>query len=217
MGPTKLSTIRSRSTWCHSSSDCFDGARVGYLYENPDAMLANQRFNQFERADYTVLGPMAKETIANYEIALHTAVPRELKTLLAATDLAINYLRRGAVNVVFSTKLSLGLKIAAGPAESGESIAARVREVDRAKKIAANSELAALERAEEERARERREAIDGHPARDGGRPQGNCRRIGPADESEYSCSAGRAGSGSDRRSRRSTGTTRRGRGFTMGR
>ncbi|MEW2018744.1 hypothetical protein [Rhodococcus sp. NPDC076796] len=148
------------------------GARVGYLYENPDAMLANQRFNQFERADYTVLGPMAKETIANYEIALHTAVPRELKTLLAATDLAINYLRRGAVNVVFSTKLSLGLKIAAGPGESGESIAARVREVDRAKKIAANSELAALERAEEERARERREAIDGHPARDGGRPSG---------------------------------------------
>ncbi|PZU04650.1 MAG: hypothetical protein DI630_00610 [Gordonia sp. (in: high G+C Gram-positive bacteria)] len=146
------------------------GARVGYLYENPDSMLANQRFNQFERADYTVLGPMAKETVTNYEAALHTAVPRELKTLLAATDLAISYLRRGSVNVVFNTQLSLGLKIAPSPGESGESVAARVREADRAAKIAANSEVAALAKAEEERAQTRRESLAGPPERDAGRP-----------------------------------------------
>ena len=52
----------------------------------------------------------------------------------------------------------------------GELPAHRRSEVEAA--VAANSELAALERAEEERARERREAIDGHPARDGGRPSG---------------------------------------------
>ena len=147
------------------------GARVGFLYENPDSMLANQRFNRFERADYTVLGPMAKETISNYEVALHTAVPTELKTLLAATDLAISYLRRGSVNVVFSTQLSLGLKIlrGAGPGESGEVAAARVREIDRANKIAANSKMAALDRAEQEQARARREALAETPDRDDGR------------------------------------------------
>ena len=145
------------------------GARVGYLYENPDAMLANQRFNQFERADYTVLGPMAKETISNYEVALHTAVPSELKTLLAATDLSLSYLRRGSVNVVFMTQLSLGLKIAREMGESGEAVAARVREIDRANKIAANSEVAALERTEQERAQARSEALAGRPDRDDGR------------------------------------------------
>ncbi|MET3959844.1 hypothetical protein ABIE52_006779 [Rhodococcus sp. OAS809] len=150
------------------------GARVGYLYENPDSMLANQRFNRFERADYTVLGPMAKETITHYEAALHTAVPRELKTLLAATDLGISYLRRGSVNVVFSTQLSLGLKILRGAAagESGEGVAARVREIDRANKIAANSEVAALEQAELERAQARRAALTETPDRDdGSRPE----------------------------------------------
>lgn len=145
------------------------GARVGYLYENPDAMLANQRFNQFERADYTVLGPMAKETISNYEVALHTAVPSELKTLLAATDLSLSYLRRGSVNVVFMTQLSLGLKIAREMGEGGEAVAARVREIDRANKIAANSEVAALERTEQERAQARSEALAGRPDRDDGR------------------------------------------------
>ncbi|MCZ4580431.1 hypothetical protein O4158_15270 [Gordonia amicalis] len=147
------------------------GARVGYLYENPDVMLANQGFNKFERADYTVLGPMAKETITNYETALHTAVPTELKRFLAATDLAISYLRRGSVNVVFSTQLSLGLKIEQQPGDDGEVFAARVREVDRAKKIAANSEVAALERAEQERAEARRELLAGEPVRDQGEPR----------------------------------------------
>lgn len=150
------------------------GARVGYLYDNPDSMLVNQRFNRFERADYTVLGPMAKETITHYEAALHTAVPRELKTLLAATNLAISYLRRGSVNVVFSTQLSLGLKILRGTAvgEAGEEVAARVREIDRANKIAANSEVAALEQAEQERAQARRAALTETPDRDdGSRPE----------------------------------------------
>lgn len=148
------------------------GARVGYLYENPDSMLENQRFNRFERADYTILGPMAKETIGNYEQALHTAIPTELKTLLAATDYAISYLRRGSVNVVFTTELSLGLKRLrdAGAREGMEAAAARVREIDRANRIAANSEVAALERAEQEQAQIRRDALTETPARDDGRP-----------------------------------------------
>lgn len=147
------------------------GARVGYLYENPDSMLANQRFNRFERADYTVLGPMAKETISNYETALHTAVPSELKTLLAATDLSISYLRRGSVNVVFTTELSLGLKIlrGAGSGEGAESVAARVREIDRANRIAEHSAVEALERAERERAQTRRDALAENINRDDGR------------------------------------------------
>lgn len=147
------------------------GARVAYLYEDPDSMLANQRFNRFERADYTVLGPMAKETISNYEQALLTAVPNELKTLLAATDLAISYLRRGSVNVVFTTELNLGLKTLrkTGPQGGVEDVAARVREVNRASKIAANSEVAALERAEREQHERRQEALTEPPARDDGR------------------------------------------------
>ncbi|OUS97219.1 hypothetical protein [Rhodococcus sp. NCIMB 12038] len=157
------------------------GARVGYLYENPDSMLENQRFNRFERADYTILGPMAKETISNYEQALHTAIPTELKTLLAATDLAISYLRRGSVNVVFGTELSLGLKAlrGVGASEGMEDVAARVRETDRANRIADNSEVAALDRAEQERAQIRRDALT-DPDRDDGRPDRSVADDSPA-------------------------------------
>ena len=45
-------------------------------------MIADRAFNQFESADYTLLGGMTKATIAEYEDALKQEVPIALKTLL---------------------------------------------------------------------------------------------------------------------------------------
>ena len=142
-----------------------NGARVAYLYDDPDKMLSNNEFNHFERANYTVLGPMAKETVAEYERKMMTAVPDELKKLLTATDLMISYLRRGATNVVFSTQLSLGLRKlrAAGAGPGGEVVADRIKEVNRQERIARESQVAALKAEEAELAAERAKALTERP------------------------------------------------------
>lgn len=109
------------------------GVRVALFYDKPDTMMAHREFNRFERADYTVLGPMAKESISNYETLMRTAIPGELKQLLAMRGYALSYLRRNQVNVVFSTELSLGMDIEVkeADAQAGEEVASRVAQVRR--------------------------------------------------------------------------------------
>lgn len=123
------------------------GARIAFCYDKPDVMLAQREFNQLERADYTVLGPMVRETVDTYEQVMRSAIPGDLKNLLSMIGYAISYLRRGAANVVFSTELSLGMnRILSDDGElAGEEVAAQVAEQRRAKLLAQNNAVAELE------------------------------------------------------------------------
>lgn len=85
------------------------GARVAYLYDDIDAMIEQQGFNRFTRADYTVLGPMSTETIVDYQDAMNTDVPPDLQKLITMSNSGLSYLRRNMTNVIFATDLALGI------------------------------------------------------------------------------------------------------------
>jgi hypothetical protein len=85
-----------------------NGVRVVYIYNSVERMLADRAFNQFESADYTLLGGMTKVTIAEYEQALKQEVPIALKTLLEHKEQYRYYLRRGFDNVVFASDIQMG-------------------------------------------------------------------------------------------------------------
>lgn len=138
------------------------GARIAYCYDKPDVMLAQKEFNQLERADYTVLGPMNKETIETYEHVMRSSIPGDLKNLLAKIGYAISYLRRGAANVVFATELSLGLNriLASGGELAGDEVAAEAAEQRRARLLAERSSMSSFER-EQVEASQARHAMAG--------------------------------------------------------
>lgn len=141
------------------------GGRLALCYDKPDVMLATREFNYFERADYTVLGPMASETVENYEKIMRTAIPADLKRMLAMRGYAISYLRRGASNVVFDTRLSLGLSALreADMALAGEEAAAVVADVRRNQAAADNSQVAALSREQAAEAEKYKQALRARP------------------------------------------------------
>jgi len=85
-----------------------NGVRVVYIYNSVEKMLADRAFNQFESADYTLLGGMTKVTINEYEQALKQEVPIALKTLLEHKERYRYYLRRGFDNVVFASDIQMG-------------------------------------------------------------------------------------------------------------
>lgn len=85
-----------------------NGVRVVYIYNSVEKMLADRAFNQFESADYTLLGGMTKVTINEYEQALKQDVPIALKTLLEHKERYRYYLRRGFDNVVFASDIQMG-------------------------------------------------------------------------------------------------------------
>ena len=85
------------------------GGRVAYLYDDVDKMLEDSRFNKFDAADYTVLGPMRPATVAIYQKALHQDIPPDLERLVTQRGQNLSYLRRGVANVVFYTELALGI------------------------------------------------------------------------------------------------------------
>jgi hypothetical protein len=85
-----------------------NGVRVVYIYNSVERMLSDRPFNQFESADYTILGGMTKATIAEYESSLKQEVPIALKTLLEHKERYRYYLRRGFDNVVFASDIQMG-------------------------------------------------------------------------------------------------------------
>ena len=86
------------------------GGRVVYLYDSVDAMIEEQHFNKFHRADYTILGPMGRDTVNNYQEALQEVIPPDLASLVLTRDYGLTYLRRGVANVVFQFDFPLGLR-----------------------------------------------------------------------------------------------------------
>lgn len=87
------------------------GGRVAYLYNSVDKMLTDSKFNQFDAADWTVLGPMRDATVAEYQKQLHQDIPRDLERLVTTKGENLAYLRRGHTNVVFRLDLSLGINV----------------------------------------------------------------------------------------------------------
>lgn len=85
------------------------GGRVVYLYNDVDAMLADERFNNFDAADWTVLGPMREPVVARYQQQLHREIPKDLERLVTTRGGNLVYLRRGHTNVVFHLDLALGI------------------------------------------------------------------------------------------------------------
>lgn len=86
------------------------GGRVVYLYDSVDAMISEQHFNKFHRADYTILGPMGRDTVGAYQDALQEVIPPDLASLILTRDYGLSYLRRGVSNVVFQFDFPLGLR-----------------------------------------------------------------------------------------------------------
>ena len=83
------------------------GGRVAFCYGNLDKMLDDQEFNNFDKADYTVLGTMSNNIVARYEKSLGAAIPPDLQNLVTAKDSGTCYIRRGFDNVVFHQDLQL--------------------------------------------------------------------------------------------------------------
>lgn len=95
------------------TSNVFDqlhdhGVRLVYVYNNIDTMISDKRFNHFDDADYTLIGGMNKNTIANYEQTLKQEVPIVLKALLEHREKHRWYLRRGFDNIVFANDVQMG-------------------------------------------------------------------------------------------------------------
>lgn len=87
------------------------GGRVVYSYNDIDEMLSDTKFNRFDAADYTLLGPMRQPTIEKYQELLHKKLPSKLLTELSARDpkKPRTFLRRDMTNVVFHLDLALGI------------------------------------------------------------------------------------------------------------
>lgn len=83
------------------------GGRVVYLYNSMDAVMDDQDFNHFDKADYTIFGNMSDNGVERYEKCLGTAIPPDLKKLVTARDSAVCYIRRDFDNVVFRQDLQL--------------------------------------------------------------------------------------------------------------
>lgn len=109
MTPEVEEFIGSQLQYLHSK-----GGRVVYAYDSVGSMIAHQHFNHFDEADYTILGPMSDTVIDNYQVAINQRIPRDLERYITTSATVskgdmITYLRRGMVNVIFRTNLSLGL------------------------------------------------------------------------------------------------------------
>jgi hypothetical protein len=73
-------------------------------------MIQDRAFNQFDSADYTLLGGMSKSTIVDYEAAMKHEVPSDLKVLLEHKERTRYYLRRGFDNIVFANDIQMGFE-----------------------------------------------------------------------------------------------------------
>ena len=85
------------------------GGRVAFVYNDVDKMLDDSKFNRFDAADYTVLGPMRDATVVEYQRQLAQDIPPDLEGLVTRRGENLSYLRRGVTNVVFAMDLALGL------------------------------------------------------------------------------------------------------------
>lgn len=83
--------------------------RIVYIYDDVSSMIKDKKFNEFDIADYTILGNMSETLVSDYEDAIKQEVPAPLKKLLIQRDPKQYYLRRSFDNIVFSLDVQLGI------------------------------------------------------------------------------------------------------------
>lgn len=90
------------------------GGRVAYLYSDVEKMLKESDFNDYGRADWTILGTMTTATSKKYQDQLQQSMPPQLMkeiTRKGSGSKPVQYLRRGVTNVVFRPHYAAGLRI----------------------------------------------------------------------------------------------------------
>ena len=83
------------------------GARSAFLYGDMQAMLDAIRLNQFDKADYTVLGGMSLRQVGTYQQLLEQEIPQDLVQSMARRSATRCCVRKGVTNVVFEQDLQL--------------------------------------------------------------------------------------------------------------
>lgn len=95
-----------------------NGARSALLYTKNEKFLADKEFNDFGKADYTILGNLEATEVEKYTKLLNMEIPMELKNLLTSRSEAVCYIRRGFDNVIFEQNLILDPQETASPKRS---------------------------------------------------------------------------------------------------
>lgn len=90
------------------------GGRVCFLYNNIDKMLKDKEFCEFDKADYTIFGPMSETEIAEYQESLGQNIPPDLARCIVQKIQGLCYIRRGFDNVIFKQELTLGISKGGG-------------------------------------------------------------------------------------------------------
>lgn len=86
------------------------GGRVAFIYNNTDKMLDDVKFNEFDKADYTIFGNMTSSSVDRYQKILGRQMPPGLVSNLTNKVIGTGYIRRGFDNVLFMMDISLGFK-----------------------------------------------------------------------------------------------------------
>ena len=83
------------------------GGRVVFIYNNNDKMLNDVPFSAMDKADYTILGTMTDNGVAEYQKVLGQTIPSNLVGLIASSNDDLTFLHRDYNNVVFNRDLIL--------------------------------------------------------------------------------------------------------------
>src|SRR5699024_1065814 len=90
------------------------GGRVAYLYSDVEKMLKESDFNDYGRADWTIVGTLTTATPKEDQGQLRQSLPHQLMkeiTRNGSVSQQVQYLRRGVTNVVFRPHYAAGLRI----------------------------------------------------------------------------------------------------------
>lgn len=82
------------------------GGRVAFCYNDIDTMLSQQTFNNFDKADYTIMGNMTIRVAEKYQKIMGNIAP-DLSSLITDKTSSVCYIRRDFDNVVFMQDLQL--------------------------------------------------------------------------------------------------------------
>ena len=80
-------------------------ARVVMLYRDIRKCIRDSEFNRFTEADYTIFGTMDANTALEYEKAVGTKLPENMREKISDQDMDYALLRRGITNVIMVPNL----------------------------------------------------------------------------------------------------------------
>lgn len=85
--------------------------RMVLSYNSVATMLEDKAFNEFTKADYTILSSMDRDTLKSYMNYIGEVLPPELtSTLSNITNHMLSYIHRGFENAIFNTNLIIDYK-----------------------------------------------------------------------------------------------------------